>query len=93
MSDDSLKGDLDEIRRFKALAPLFQKGWAKLHPMPARDRALIDAAFSQTQELTKAPLTKAPTKTSTVVTFPRKSAPKAKPAKSHTKPQGPSHSH
>jgi|GEM_PF-2585813 len=93
MSDDALKNELDEIRRFKALAPLFRKGWAKLHPMPARDRALIDAAFSQTAELKKAPLTKAPPKKGTVVPFRRKSATKEQPEQSQTKKQGPSHSH
>lgn len=93
MSDDSLDADLDEIRRLKALAPLFRKGWGKLHPMPARDRALIDAAFSQTVELTKAPLTKAPTKKGTVVPLRRKPASKEQPEQSQTKKQGPSHSH
>lgn len=93
MSDDPLKGDLDEIRRFKALAPLFKKGWAKLHPMPARDRALIDAAFSQTQEGTKAQITRTQKTKGTIVPFRKKSATKAKPAKSQTKAQGSSHSH
>ena len=93
MSDDSLDADLDEIRRFKALAPLFRKGWAKLHPMPARDRALIDAAFSQTQEGTKAQITKAQKEKSTIVPVRRKSATKEQPEQSQPKKQGPSHSH
>ena len=91
MSNDPLKNDLDEIRRFKALAPSFRKGWAKLHPMPARDRALIDAAFSQTQEGTKAQITKAQKPKGTIMPFRKKSATKEKPEKSQTK--GPSHSH
>ena len=85
--------ELDEIRRLRALAPLFRKGLAKLHPMPARDRALIDAAFSKTQAHTQATPTKAASKKGTVLPFRRKSVTKEQPEQSQTKKEGPSHSH
>jgi hypothetical protein len=93
MSDNPPMDELDEIRRLRAMAQLFRKGLAKIHPMPARDRALIDAAFSKTQGITKATPTQAASKKGTVVPFRRKSVPKEQTKQSQTKKEGPSHSH
>ena len=47
MSDDLTDEDSAVVRQLEALSPLFLKGWAKRHPMPARDRDLIEQAFGQ----------------------------------------------
>ena len=93
MSDDLIKADSAEVRRLKSLSPLFLKGWAKRHPMPERDRALIEQAFSQPKAQTKEKAAKTPTKTAKTDRVRRKSATKAKSDHPQTKTQGPSHSH
>lgn len=92
MTDDPVNDDFEEIRRLKSLAPLFRKGWAKLHPMPEKDSALIDQAFSQLEHGKKAKAIRAKTKKSTKVQVLRKST-KKKPDQSQSETQGPSHSH
>lgn len=93
MSDDLIKADSADIRRLKAISPLFLKGWTKRHPMPERDRALIEQAFSQPKTQTKAKATKTPTKKAKTDRVRRTSATKAKSDHSQTKTHGPSHSH
>ena len=47
-NDPNEKANLAEIARLKqVVSPLFQKGWAKAHPMPEKHRAMIEKAFSQ----------------------------------------------
>ena len=49
-NDPNEEANLAEIARLKqVVSPLFQKGWAKAHPMPEKHRAMIEKAFSQKQ--------------------------------------------
>ena len=49
-NDFDQEANLAEIARLKQVAsPLFQKAWAKAHPMPEKHRAMIEKAFSQKQ--------------------------------------------
>ena len=93
MTDDSVNADFEEIRRLKALAPLYRKGWEKLHPMPEKDRALIEQAFTKSIHGQQVQATAAQIKKSATPRIQRKVAKKEKPDQSQTKAQGPSHSH
>lgn len=48
----------EEFRRLKALAPLFQKGWAILHPITGQQREFIDQAFAKKLQGTRRTNTK-----------------------------------
>lgn len=49
-NDPNEEANLAEIARLRQVAsPLFQKAWAKTHPMPEEHRAMIEKAFSQEQ--------------------------------------------
>lgn len=89
MNDDSDNPHAEEMRRLKALAPLFIKGWAKRYPMPERDRALIDQAFGQSQPQVTQPSQPTTTKTRTQ----GNAATPTQPEQSPTQSKGPSHSH
>ena len=93
MSEDSVNDTLEKYARLRTLSPLFLKGWAKLHPMPERDRDLIEQAFSQTKKATKEKAVKALSQKAKTGSVRKQSATKAKPNQSQTKTQGPSHSH
>lgn len=50
--DPNIEANFAEIARLKqSVSPLFQKGWAKAHPMPEAHRAMIEKAFSQKQSI------------------------------------------
>lgn len=91
MSDDPVNAELAEIRKLQSLTPLFRKGWAKLHPMPEKDRALIERAFSKATHSQKTQTADAQTMKPAKAITQRKAGAKSK--KSQTKNQGPSHSH
>lgn len=93
MTDDTVNADFEEIRRLKTLAPLYLKGWEKLHPMPEKDRALIEQAFTKTLHGNKTQATEAPKKKPTKTLTKRKATTTTQPDQSQTKTQGPSHSH
>jgi len=93
MSDDSVNAELEEIRKLQSLTPLFRKGWAKLHPMPEKDRALIEQAFSKATHSQKAQTADAQKMKAAKAITQRKSPTKANSKKSQTRNQGPSHSH
>ena len=93
MSDDPVNADFEKIRRLKSLAPLFRKGWEKLHPMPEKDRAMIEQAFSKATHSQKTQTAEAQQMKPAKAITQRKAATQAKPKKSQTKKQGPSHSH
>jgi hypothetical protein len=91
MSDDPVNAELEEIRKLQSLTPLFRKGWAKLHSMPEKDRALIDQAFSKATLSQKTQTADAQKMKPAKAITPRKAG--SKPKKAQTKKQGPSHSH
>jgi hypothetical protein len=50
-NDPEVEANFAEIARLKkVVSPLFQKGWAKAHPMPEKHRAMIEKAFSQKEK-------------------------------------------
>ena len=93
MSDDLDEVELEAIRRLQSLTPLFRKGWPKLHPMPEKDRAMIEQAFSKATHSQKTQTSEAHKLKPAKAITQRKAATQAKPKKSQTKKQGPSHSH
>ena len=93
MSDDPVNAELEEIRKLQSLTPLFRKGWAKLHPMPEKDRAMIEQAFSKATHSQKTQTADAQKMKPAEAITPRKATTQTKPKKPQSKKQGPSHSH
>lgn len=93
MTNDPAEADIQEIRRLKAFAPLFRKGWVKLHPIPDKHRALIDNAFSKSPQERAKQAAKAKLELSNKLRLEREEKKQKKSEQSQTQTKGPRHSH
>lgn len=93
MNDEPIDSDPEQTLRLTKIAPLFKKGWAKLHPMTEQHRALIKNAFQEAHQA-RQEASQSPEIETVAPKVSRRQTKAQKPSEqSQTKRQGPHHSH
>ena len=92
MATDPAESQSEEARRLARLAPLFQKGWAKLHPLDERHHAQVEQAFAKVAQEKKGRSADVKETKANLNRMERERQKAKESEQAHSAPKGPQHS-